>query len=119
MIERQKICPPLVKSAIALEAAFFYSLIRGDSATGRKWFDQCKKRLITEKYFLLMAQAAVLLSEGKTSEALTAASHAMKVLSRAQFAGSAVAAKDWLEAIAHAAQHGRTSIELFAVATAQ
>jgi hypothetical protein len=113
-IERQKICPQAVKASIALDAAFFYAVIRGDNATGRKWFDQSKKRLVTEKYFLLMAQAAVLLSEGKSSEALDAAERAMKALPKAQFVGFAVAARDWLEMIADAARQKRSSVELSA-----
>jgi len=118
-IARQKICPASARSSIALDAAFFYALIRGDSATGRKWLDQCKKRLITDRYFLLMSQAAVLLSEGKSSDAQRAAAEAIKALPEAQFAGFAVAAKEWLEMIANAAQNGRTSIEITATAAAR
>ena len=118
-IARQKICPLAVKSSIALDAAFFYSLIRGDSVAGRKWLDQCKKRLVTDRYFLLMSQAAVLLSEGKSSEAQRTASEALRALPKAQFAGFATAAKDWLEMIAIAAQHGRTNVEISALTAAQ
>ena len=91
VIERVKICPPSTKASIALDAAFFYALIRGDSAAGRKWFDSSKKRFVTEKYFLLTTEAAVLLSEGKSSEALAAANKAMKALPRATFLGFAIA----------------------------
>jgi hypothetical protein len=118
-IALQKICPPEVKSSIALDAAFFYSLIRGDSAAGRKWLDQCKKRLVTDRYFLLTSQAAVFLSEGKSSDAQRAASEAIAALPKAQFPGFAVAAKDWLEMIAAAAQQGRTSVEIQALAAAR
>ena len=113
-----KICPPAVKSSIALAAAFFYSAIRGDSAAGRKWLEQCKRRLVPDRYLLLTADSAVLWSEGKAAEAHKLACEAIKALPKAQFAGFAIAAKDWLDAIADAAQHGRSHIGTSALAAA-
>ena len=97
-------CPVNVKTGIALDAAFFYSMVREDKAVAREWLNACNRRYINERYSLLMTEAAVLLAEGKWNEASCKAEEAMKALPEAQYPGFASAAKDWLTVILKRAQ---------------
>ena len=92
-------CPPKMKSAMALTAAFFYSMVRQDPVLAREWLDQCKPKHILERYSMLMVDAAVLLSEGKRADAARKAEQSIALLPKAQFPGFAAAGKDWLEII--------------------
>jgi len=88
-----------LKSGLALDAAFFYSMVREDSTLAQEWLDQCDRRYVYERYFMLMVEAAVLLSQGKPSGAADKAQQSERLLSKAQFPGFAAAAKDWLDII--------------------
>jgi len=92
-------CPINLKSGLALDAAFFYSMVREDSTLAQEWLNECDRRYVYERYSMLMVEAAVLLSEGKSSEAADKAQESARLLSRAQFPGFAAAAKDWLDII--------------------
>lgn len=92
-------CPINLKSGLALDAAFYYSMVRQDSSLAKEWLNECDRRYVYEKYSLLMVEAAVLLSDGKSSEAAEKAQESARLLPRAQFPGFAVAAKDWLDII--------------------
>jgi len=95
---RQK-CPINLKSGLALDAAFFYSMVREDSTLAQEWLNECDRRYVYERYFMLMVEAVVLLSHGKSSEAADKAQQSARLLSKAQFPGFAAAAKDWLDVI--------------------
>ncbi len=82
-------CPINLKSGLALDAAFFYSMVREDSTLAQEWLNECDRRYVYERYSMLLVEAAVLLSDGKSSEAAA----------KAQFPGFAAAAKDWLDII--------------------
>lgn len=92
-------CPINLKSGIALDAAFFYSMVRSDSTLAREWLNECDRRYVYEGYSLFMVEAAVLLSDGKLREAVEKAQESARLLPRAQFPGFAAAAKDWLDII--------------------
>ena len=92
-------CPINLKSGLALDAAFFYSMVRADSTLGQEWLNEGDRRYVYERYAILMVEAAVLLSDGKSSEAVDKAQESARLLSRAQFPGFAAAAKDWLDII--------------------
>jgi hypothetical protein len=92
-------CPINLKSGLALDAAFFYSMVREDSGLAQEWLNECDRRYVHERYSILMVEAAVLLSFGKTSEAAEKAQESARLLPRAQFPGFAAAAKDWLAII--------------------
>lgn len=92
-------CPINFKSGLALDAAFYYSMVRNDSPLAREWLNECDRRYVYERYSIPMVEAAVLLSEGKLSQAADKASESADQLSRAQFPGFAAAAKDWLDVI--------------------
>lgn len=92
-------CPIHFKSGLALDAAFYYSMVREDSALAREWFNECDRRYVYERYSVLMVESAVLLSEGKSSEAAGKAQESARLLPRAQLPGFAAAAKDWLDII--------------------
>ena len=97
-------CPISLKSGLALDAAFFYAMVREDSTLAQEWFNECDCRYVYERYSLLMVEAAVLLSDGKSSEAADQAQESARLLHKAQFPGFAAAAKDWLEVILTRAQ---------------
>jgi hypothetical protein len=92
-------CPVNLKSGLALDAAFFYSMVREDSTLAQEWLNECDRRYVYERYAMLMVEAAVLLSHGKSSEAADKAQESVRLLPRAQFPGFAAAAKDWLDII--------------------
>jgi len=92
-------CPINLKSGLALDAAFFYSMVREDSTLAKEWLKECDRRYIYERYSIVMVEAAVLLSDGKSSEAADKAQESVRLLSSAQFPGFAAAAKDWLDII--------------------
>jgi hypothetical protein len=92
-------CPINLKSGLALDAAFFYSMVREDSTLAQEWLNECDRRYVYERYSMLMVEAAVLLSDGKSSEAADKAQESASLLPRAQFPGLAAAAKDWLDII--------------------
>jgi hypothetical protein len=92
-------CPINLKSGLALDAAFFYSMVREDSTLAQEWLNECDRRYVYERYAMLMVEAAVLLSDGKSSEAADKAQESARLLPRAQFPGFAAAAKDWLDII--------------------
>ena len=92
-------CPINLKSGLALDAAFFYSMVREDSTLAQEWLNECDRRYVHERYAMLMVEAAVLLSDGKSSEAADKAQESARLLPRAQFPGFAAAAKDWLDII--------------------
>jgi hypothetical protein len=92
-------CPINLKSGLALDAAFFYSMVRADSTLAQEWLNECDRRYVYERYSILMVEAAVLLSDGKSSEAVKKAQESARLLPRAQFPGFAAAAKDWLDII--------------------
>jgi hypothetical protein len=92
-------CPINLKSGLALDAAFFYSMVREDSTLAQEWLNECDRRYVYERYSMLMVEAAVLLSDGKSSAAADKAQESARLLPRAQFPGFAAAAKDWLDII--------------------
>lgn len=92
-------CPINLKSGLALDAAFFYSMVRADSPLAQEWLNECDRRYVYEQYSIPMVEAAVLLSDGKSSEAADKATESARLLPRAQLPGFATAAKDWLEII--------------------
>lgn len=97
-------CPPVVKAGIALDAAFFYSIVREDAMLAREWLDNCDRRYLHDHYAILMVEAAVLLVEGKSNDALQKVQESSAALPQAQFPGFAIAAKDWLKIISERAQ---------------
>ena len=92
-------CPDNLKSGLALDAAFFYSMVRADAVLAREWLKECDLRYVYEQYSIPMVEAAVLLSDGKPNEAADKAQESERLLSKAQFPGFAAAAKDWLDII--------------------
>jgi hypothetical protein len=92
-------CPINLKSGLALDAAFFYSMVREDSTLAQEWLNECDRRYVYERYSMLLVEAAVLLSDGKSSEAAAKAQESARLLPKAQFPGFAAAAKDWLDII--------------------
>ena len=92
-------CPINLKSGLALDAAFFYSMVRGDSTLAHEWLNECDRRYVYERYSMLMVEAAVLLSDGRSSEAAEKAQQSARLLPTAQFPGFAAAARDWLDVI--------------------
>jgi hypothetical protein len=92
-------CPINLKSGLALDAAFFYSMVRKDSTLSQEWLNECDRRYVYERYSMLMVEAAVLLSDGKSREAAAKAQESARLLPGAQFPGFAAAAKDWLDII--------------------
>ena len=73
------------------------------------------ERCFCNPNFRVVGNSEIILSEGKLSEALDTAKQAMLALPKAQFLWVAVAARDWLEMIANAAQQNRSSVELSVV----
>ncbi len=92
-------CPINVKSGLALDAAFFYSVVQGNSTLAHEWLNECDRRYVYDRYSVLMVEAAVLLSDGKSSEAADKAQESGRLLRQSQFPGLAVAARDWLDVI--------------------
>ena len=92
-------CPVRLKAGLALDAAFFYSMVREDSTLAHEWLNQCDRRYVYDGYSMPMVEAAVLLSDGKSSEAAEKAQESTRLLSKAQFPGFAAAANDWLDII--------------------
>ena len=92
-------CPTTLKSGLALDAAFFYSMVREDNTLAKEWLNECDRRYVYERYSIPMVEAAVLLIDGKSSEAADKAQESVRLLPRAQFPGFAAAAKDWLDII--------------------
>jgi hypothetical protein len=41
-------CPINLKSGLALDAAFFYSMVREDSALAQEWLNECDRRYVYE-----------------------------------------------------------------------
>ncbi len=97
-------CPINLRSGLALDAAFFYSMVRENSTLAHEWLNECDRRYVYDRYAIHMVEAAVLLSDGKSSEAAGKAQESACLLARAQFPGFASAAKDWLEIILARAQ---------------
>ncbi len=104
-------CPINLKSGLALDASFFYSMVREDSTLAHEWLNECDRRYVYDKYSILMVEAAVLLSDGKSKEAADKAQQSARLLPRAQFPGFAAAAKDWLDIILAKAQTGANEVE--------
>ncbi len=103
-IQGRSKCPPNVQSGIALDAAFFQSMIQGNATVAREWFNKCQPQHIPDRYALFMVEAAVLLSEGKATEAQSKATQCVIALPGARFGGFAAAAGDWVKVISERAQ---------------
>lgn len=92
-------CPPQTKAGLALDAAFFHSMVNSDAGAAREWLIRSNTKLVQDRYAVLMVEAAVLSVEGKILEAKRKATASRAVLAHATLAGFARAAEDWLNDI--------------------
>lgn len=98
-IERRPKCPPVVKSGIALDAAFFAAQVQRDPGAARKWFSQCQTSLIRDRYSILQVEAAMLLAESKLEDARRKAIESRAAMKHPAFPGFALASSQWLDEI--------------------
>jgi len=79
-------------------------MAREDAVLAREWFNASDRRQLQDRYFPLMVEAAVLLVEGRSDDALQKTEESTAVLRQAQYQGYADAASDWLKMISERAQ---------------
>jgi hypothetical protein len=97
-LKQRKAYPALLRPQVFAEAAFFGARYRGDVSEARFWL----ARLRPGEAAGLAGQragAAVLLAEGKTTDAAARVVAAMVAAAQSPDLGGALAERDWLEAI--------------------
>lgn len=101
-LELKQYWPEFNRAALFLEGTYFEARIRNQPEIARQWFEQIQEQPLIESYSLLRAEAALLLVEFRSQEAVTKAEHALQLAKQDLLSqGSAIAEIEWLQAIIH------------------
>jgi tetratricopeptide (TPR) repeat protein len=101
-LELKNYWPEFNRATLFLEGIYFEARIRQHPDIARQWFEQVQEQMLilVESYAFLRAEAALLLAEGQTQEAVTKAEQALQLAAQDLLnRGAAIAEVEWLQAI--------------------
>jgi hypothetical protein len=105
--------PAGYRAIVYLENAWFEAAHCSDAGKARTWFEKAVINAFVPKSLLYRAEAALAFAEGNHTLAAEKATTALRELPKAIDKGSAIAEKEWLQALLHASRSsgiGATSI---------
>ncbi|WP_218082654.1 hypothetical protein [Anthocerotibacter panamensis] len=88
--------PASFRPLLLLETAYFIAMYDQNPGLARQWFDAAKGGMV-DQHTRLRAQAAVLLAEGKTEEAMSQALRGLALVDRGTSPGISQAETEWLQ----------------------